>query len=168
MSSTFEVAKRDQAVDWLLKNENPGVRYWTLRDILERYQSDADVVSALSGIEYWGPAAEYLREQNPAGYWGDGEDVYWPKWRATVWALMLLAELGVPVSVPVPEPNTWRELLAALDARADSISLKGSRVAVRYFSGVPRQARPPTASAGRAGTATCAVCFQLGNGLRSC
>jgi len=44
-----------------------------------------------------------------------------------------LAELGVPVSVPVPEPNTWRELLAALDARADSISLKGSRVAVQEY-----------------------------------
>ena len=44
-----------------------------------------------------------------------------------------LAELGVPVSVPVPEPNTWRELLAALDARAESISIKGSRVAVQEY-----------------------------------
>jgi uroporphyrinogen-III synthase len=44
-----------------------------------------------------------------------------------------LAELGVPVSVAVPEPNTWRELLAALDARASSISLKGSRVAVQEY-----------------------------------
>jgi len=44
-----------------------------------------------------------------------------------------LAELGVPVSVAVPEPNTWRELLAALDARADSIPLKGSRVAVQEY-----------------------------------
>jgi uroporphyrinogen-III synthase len=44
-----------------------------------------------------------------------------------------LAELGVPVTVAVPEPNTWRELLAALDARADSIPLKGSRVAVQEY-----------------------------------
>jgi uroporphyrinogen-III synthase len=44
-----------------------------------------------------------------------------------------LAELGVPVSVAVPEPNTWRELLAALDERADSISLQGSRVAVQEY-----------------------------------
>jgi len=44
-----------------------------------------------------------------------------------------LAELGVPVSLAVPEPNTWRELLAALDARADSIPLKGSRVAVQEY-----------------------------------
>jgi uroporphyrinogen-III synthase len=44
-----------------------------------------------------------------------------------------LAELGVPVSVAVPEPNTWREVLAALDERADSIPLKGSRVAVQEY-----------------------------------
>jgi len=44
-----------------------------------------------------------------------------------------LAELSVPVSVPVPEPNTWRELLDALDARKDSIPLKGSRVAVQEY-----------------------------------
>jgi uroporphyrinogen-III synthase len=44
-----------------------------------------------------------------------------------------LSELGVPVTVPVPEPNTWREVLAALDARKNLISLKGSRVAVQEY-----------------------------------
>jgi uroporphyrinogen-III synthase len=44
-----------------------------------------------------------------------------------------LADLGVTVSVPVPEPNTWREVLAALDERKDAIPLKGSRVAVQEY-----------------------------------
>lgn len=44
-----------------------------------------------------------------------------------------LVEMGVPVTIPVPEPNTWRELLAALDARADSLPLKGKRVAVQEY-----------------------------------
>ena len=87
--STVEVAKWDQAVAWLLKNENPSVRYWALKDILGRSKTDTDVVAALNGIPSWGPVAEYLSEQHPAGYWGDAEDVYWPKWRATVWALIL-------------------------------------------------------------------------------
>jgi len=100
LASTVEVSKWDQAVAWLLKNENPGVRYWTLRDVLGRSESDTDVVAALNGIASWGPVAEYLREQHPMGYWGDGEDVYWPKWRATVWALILLAEIGVPGTHP--------------------------------------------------------------------
>jgi uroporphyrinogen-III synthase len=33
----------------------------------------------------------------------------------------------------VPEPNTWRELLAALDSRANSMPLKGSRVAIQEY-----------------------------------
>ena len=44
-----------------------------------------------------------------------------------------LAEIGVPVSISVPEPNTWREVLSALDARAKAVSLKGSRVAVQEY-----------------------------------
>jgi uroporphyrinogen-III synthase len=44
-----------------------------------------------------------------------------------------LAELGVPVSISVPEPNTWREVLSALDARANVPLLKGSRIAVQEY-----------------------------------
>ena len=44
-----------------------------------------------------------------------------------------LGELGVPVSISVPEPNTWREVLSALDARTDSLALKGSRIAVQEY-----------------------------------
>jgi uroporphyrinogen-III synthase len=44
-----------------------------------------------------------------------------------------LAELGVPVSISVPEPNTWREVLSALDARSDLLSLKGTRMAVQEY-----------------------------------
>jgi len=44
-----------------------------------------------------------------------------------------LKELGVPVTVAVPEPNTWRELLKTLDEKADSVPLKGRRVAVQEY-----------------------------------
>lgn len=49
-----------------------------------------------------------------------------------------LKELGVPIAVTVPEPNTWRELLAALDQRRDSIPLAGRRVAVQEY-GAPNE-----------------------------
>jgi uroporphyrinogen-III synthase len=45
----------------------------------------------------------------------------------------VLKELEVPVAVTVPEPNTWRELLAALDAKAESLPLRGKRVAVQEY-----------------------------------
>ena len=45
--------------------------------------------------------------------------------------LAVLRELKVPVWVAAPEPNTWRELLAALDATGASLS--GQRVAVQEY-----------------------------------
>ena len=44
-----------------------------------------------------------------------------------------LTELGVPVTLAVPEPNTWRDLLHALDARAGELALKGRRVALQEY-----------------------------------
>ena len=44
-----------------------------------------------------------------------------------------LRELGVPITLAVPEPNTWREILRSLDERADSLPLKGGRVAVQEY-----------------------------------
>jgi uroporphyrinogen-III synthase len=44
-----------------------------------------------------------------------------------------LKELGVPVTIAVPEPNTWRDLLRTLDERSDVTSLKGRRVAVQEY-----------------------------------
>jgi uroporphyrinogen decarboxylase len=41
-----------------------------------------------------------------------------------------LRELGARVDLAVPEPNTWHEVLAALDARRD---LSGARVAVQEY-----------------------------------
>ena len=45
--------------------------------------------------------------------------------------LAVLREWQVPVWVAAPEPNTWRELLAALDASGDSFA--GKRIAVQEY-----------------------------------
>ena len=44
-----------------------------------------------------------------------------------------LRELEVPVWVTAPEPNTWREVLAALDGAQHEFSLDGRRVAVQEY-----------------------------------
>lgn len=44
-----------------------------------------------------------------------------------------LRELGVRASLIVPEPNTWRDLLALLDQNKDSIPVAGRRVAVQEY-----------------------------------
>ena len=43
----------------------------------------------------------------------------------------VLRELGVPITLAVPEPNTWREILSAIDDAA--IPLQGRRVAVQEY-----------------------------------
>ncbi len=48
----------------------------------------------------------------------------------------VLRELGVPIALNVPEPNTWREILQVLDQNAAKFPLSGRRVAVQEH-GVP-------------------------------
>jgi uroporphyrinogen-III synthase len=48
----------------------------------------------------------------------------------------VLRELGVPIALTVPEPNTWREILQVLDQNAAKFPLQGRRVAVQEH-GVP-------------------------------
>jgi len=45
----------------------------------------------------------------------------------------VLREWNVPIVVIAPEPNTWRELLRALDENAAAFPLKGRRVAVQEY-----------------------------------
>jgi uroporphyrinogen-III synthase len=45
----------------------------------------------------------------------------------------VLREWNVPITVTAPEPNTWRELLRALDENAAAFPLKGQRVAVQEY-----------------------------------
>lgn len=47
--------------------------------------------------------------------------------------MAVLKELEVPVALAVPEPNTWRELLAALDGKTETLPIQGKRVAVQEY-----------------------------------
>ena len=100
MTSSVEVEKKDPGIGWLLSSDCPSIRYWTFRDLLVKGENDSEVVEARSRIPSWPPIQEVLKEQHVDGYWAEPEDVYWPKWKATVWPLILLAELGVPVNLP--------------------------------------------------------------------
>ncbi|MGD0227217.1 MAG: uroporphyrinogen decarboxylase [Terriglobia bacterium] len=51
----------------------------------------------------------------------------------------VLREYLVPITMTVPEPNTWREILEELDENPRGFSLAGSRVAVQEY-GVPNEA----------------------------
>ena len=43
----------------------------------------------------------------------------------------VMREFNVPVTLAVPEPNTWHEILKALDENPEKVPLKGKRIAVQ-------------------------------------
>jgi uroporphyrinogen-III synthase len=47
--------------------------------------------------------------------------------------VVVLRELGVPLWLTAPEPNTWREVLSALDGKQQEFPLTGRRVAVQEY-----------------------------------
>jgi hypothetical protein len=81
--------------DWLLEKNNPSVRYYTLKDILERQEHDPDVMDARKSIMTSGIVPRILKKQNADGSWGVPEDFYLrAKYKGTVWNIIVLAELG--------------------------------------------------------------------------
>jgi hypothetical protein len=85
---------RGEPLPWLLEDDNPSVRYFALRDLLGRPTDDPDMAEARSSIMASKPVREILEAQYPEGYWVKPGRGYSPKYRATVWQVMFLADLG--------------------------------------------------------------------------
>jgi hypothetical protein len=88
------------ALDWLLADDQPAVRYRTLTELLGRPEADAEVCEAKRRIPESGWAAEILAERRPEGWWVRGENLYTPKYIATTWKLLVLSDLGVTRALP--------------------------------------------------------------------
>lgn len=84
------------SLPWLLEPDpvNPGVRYFALRDLLDRPAGDAEIVAAQEAVMASGPVPAILAEQAPEGYWVKPGAGYSPKYRGSVWSLLFLAQLG--------------------------------------------------------------------------
>ena len=78
----------------------PAVRYFTLRDILDRNEHDEEIKYARSAIMSTGPVPEILAAQEPDGYWVKTGPGYSPKYRSTVWQIIFLAQLGADGTEP--------------------------------------------------------------------
>jgi hypothetical protein len=85
---------RGDPLPWLLEDDNPSVRFFALRDLLRRPADDPALVSARSSIMGSRPVREILDAQYPEGFWVKPGRGYSPKYRATVWQLIFLADLG--------------------------------------------------------------------------
>lgn len=81
---------------WLLEPDTvqPAVRYFALRDLLDRAESDKEVREAQAALMATGPVPAILAAQDPEGYWAKSGPGYNPKYYSTVWQITFLAQLG--------------------------------------------------------------------------
>jgi len=89
----FDEFISDDTINWLLEDDNPSVKYYTLVDLLGK--TDEEVTTAKEQIMKTGAVPKILSKQEPGGYWGIQNDFYVrSKYKGTVWNLIILAELG--------------------------------------------------------------------------
>jgi hypothetical protein len=81
---------------WLLEpdEENPGVRYFALRDLLDCPVDDPELVAAQAVVMNTGPVPATLEAQETDGYWVKPGPGYAPKYRGTLWSVIFLPQLG--------------------------------------------------------------------------
>ena len=81
-------------IPWLLEDNNPSVRYFTLIDILGKAENDPEVRKTKEEIMKKGVVPKILAKQKEGGYWEDSQNFYTAKHKGTVWQIIILAELG--------------------------------------------------------------------------
>jgi hypothetical protein len=94
---SWKTQLRCDSLPWLLESENPGVRYLAMRDLLDLSPDDKKLKAARKLAHKEGPVAHVLSRMNEEGYWQRPGTGYGPKYKSTVWALILLAQLGASV-----------------------------------------------------------------------
>jgi hypothetical protein len=77
--------------EWLLEKSNPSVRYLTLVNLLDKKQTDPEVVQAKAEIMLSGVVPKILGRQAEGNWNGPGR-FYVDKYKGTVWQLIILAE----------------------------------------------------------------------------
>jgi hypothetical protein len=88
---------KGDSLSWLLETETPEVKYLALRDLLEHSKTDSELRTACKAAHKKGPIATILAEMDKTGYWVKPGPGYNPKYRSTVWSVLLLAQLGASV-----------------------------------------------------------------------
>lgn len=89
--------------NWLLEEDNPSVRYFTLKNILDRQDDEKDVQIAKREIMQAGIVPDMLQRQREKGYLEAYPRFYTYKYKGLVWSLITLAELGAEATPHIKE-----------------------------------------------------------------
>jgi len=83
-----------KTLNWLLEQENPSMRYFTMRYLLSKPEGDSELKATGRVIMSSEPVQKILAAQKPEGFWVKAGHGYSPKYQATSWQILFLAELG--------------------------------------------------------------------------
>lgn len=86
---------KESPLEWLLENSNPSVRYFALRDLLDKPVDANEVMAAKEAIHKSGIVKRILDKQDPRGYWEESNSPYLPKYKSSYWTIMILGRLGL-------------------------------------------------------------------------
>ena len=90
----WEDVLKGDPLPWLLEEGEPAVRYLTFRDLLDRPADDPELRRAHEEAHRRGPIPEILSHMQEEGYWVGPGPGYNPKYRSTVWSVIMLAQVG--------------------------------------------------------------------------
>jgi hypothetical protein len=107
-----QIQLKNDVVSWLLEKDDPGVRYLALRDLKDLSADDRELRIPRQAAHRQGPIAVLLDAMEDEGYWFKPGPGYSPKYRGTVWSIILLAQLGASVN---EDPRVQRACTYLLD-----------------------------------------------------
>ena len=112
VTMSWQEQVRGNPLEWLLEPEDPAVRHVALRDLLDRRPDDPELVAAREAAHREGPIAAILDAMDDEGYFAKSGPGYAPKYRGTVWSVIMLAQLGASAAA---DPRIGRACAYLLD-----------------------------------------------------
>ena len=124
--------RSNAALDWLLEENQPSIRYLALTQLLDKPEDDGEVQTAKEMIGKTGWAADILVAQNPGGWWVSDERLYQPKYTSTNWMLLVLSDLGLTRADPriAKACELWIERFATPDGGFSMDGMKKGHLCV--------------------------------------
>jgi hypothetical protein len=113
-------------LSWLLEDEPAGVRYLALRDLQDRPEDDRELIAARDAAYAQGPIAAVLQAMASDGSWAGSGPGYLPKYRSTVWSVVLLAQLGASVRGDARVARACQHVLDASLAAGGKFTMTGA------------------------------------------
>lgn len=114
------------SLSWLLQLDNPGVRYLALRDIVVLPPGAPELVKAQEHAHTLGLIADILANMHPDGYWVEPGAGYYPKYRGSVWSIILLSQLGASISLDSRISQASEYILNHTLTRGGQFSISGT------------------------------------------